>query len=349
MKTICFLFSPVTHQIRGKKVHTALKVTTQALATTKDKSLTKENQEFLDNVVNDLYANQPEYRSPLADGPWKRNVYTKRTLRTGVLAIKLGNLPQWSKDGKKITTTLLQVIVDNHVIRYYSPEVFKTQAGWLPRWSDKYGSVVVGALSTDPRKYNEQYNEQFLEAGVPPKRKLTRFLVTQDAAIQPGTPLNAMHFRPGDFVDCSAKTIHHGFQGAVKRWGFKGLPKTHGTTKKHRSVGGIGGKTIVSVWKGKKMPGVMGGKWRTLKGLKILRINTKYNVLYVKGQNIPGETHTFVRINDTVLPLRRKTENPPPMPTWYPEDESEQLAEEYFDEDLFQFTNESLDLKTGTK
>ena len=53
-------------------------------------------------------------------------------------------------------------------------------------WPKKIGSVVVGALSCEPWKYSKAYNNLFIEAGVPTKRKLTRFLVTEDAAIQPG-------------------------------------------------------------------------------------------------------------------------------------------------------------------
>ena len=55
-------------------------------------------------------------------------------------------------------------------------------------------------------QYTKAYNHLFLKAGTPPKRKLTRFLVTPDAAVQPGTPLSALHFQVGDYVDVQAKT-----------------------------------------------------------------------------------------------------------------------------------------------
>ncbi len=74
-----------------------------------------------------------------------------RTLRTGVLAIKLGVIPQWQKDGKVFYTTLLQIL-DNHVIRYTPPEVFTKSRGYKEKWKNPYGSVVVGALSCDPFK-----------------------------------------------------------------------------------------------------------------------------------------------------------------------------------------------------
>ncbi|CAD5110996.1 DgyrCDS347 [Dimorphilus gyrociliatus] len=269
------------------------------------------------------------------------------TKRTGVLGVKIGVLPQWTKDGTKLFTTLVQII-DNHVIRYVPPEDYKqSSAATLYMKNRNYGSVVVGALSCYPTSFTKSYVNLFNEAGVPPKRKLTRFLVTPDAAIEPGTPLTAKHFNVGDYVDVQARTIGHGFQGVVKRWGFKGGPKSHGATKWHRRPGTIasGGRTGL-IYKGKKMPGKMGNRWRNHRGLKIWRINYKYNVLYLTGPATPGPTHSYIRIYDTILPNLKKEmtskEVHPPMPTAYPEDFSEGLPEEVFDDELFQFNDPTL-------
>ena len=78
------------------------------------------------------------------------------------------------------------------MIRYTPPEKFIQSAGYKPWWGDKFGHVVVGALSCEPWKFTKAYNNLFLEAGVPPKRRLTRFLVTPDAAIQPGKAIFIM-------------------------------------------------------------------------------------------------------------------------------------------------------------
>jgi large subunit ribosomal protein L3 len=80
---------------------------------------------------------------------------------------------------------------------------------------------------------------------------------------------------------------------------------------------------------------------------QILRINTKYNILYVVGGNIPGPTHGYVKILDTYLNYRKMPllKNPPQMPTWFSEDAQEPLPEELFDESLFQFTDDSLQLQ----
>jgi large subunit ribosomal protein L3 len=81
----------------------------------------------------------------------------------------------------------------------------------------KVGMLVVGALSCDPRKFTRAYNGLFEKAGVPPKRKLTRFFITPNSVIKPGTPLYATHFRCGDYVDVQARAIDYGFQ-VNHRW-----------------------------------------------------------------------------------------------------------------------------------
>ena len=73
-----------------------------------DEKLTPENASFLKEIVDETYANKT---SPLKEGPWKRGDYTTNpeTIRTGVLGLKLGTLPQWDKKGKKFYVTLVQV------------------------------------------------------------------------------------------------------------------------------------------------------------------------------------------------------------------------------------------------
>lgn len=109
--------------------------------------------------------------------------------------------------------------------------------------------------------------------------------------------------------------IDRGFQGVVKRHGFKGMPASHGVTKTHRRPGNIGGGGEKGrVWPGTKMPGHMGNRWRKAKGLKVWRINTKYNVMWVQGNGIPGATNDIVYVYDTILPLQRRKMRPP-LPT----------------------------------
>ncbi|CAG7733062.1 unnamed protein product [Allacma fusca] len=310
-----------------------------------DQEITEGNQAFIDQVVLDKYgpsyvpnSTGMPYISPLKEIVNSRNEWTTRSIRTGVIARKIGIYPMWGKDGKRITTTLLQV-VDNHVIKFISPEECQRNYG------NRFGSlgfVIVGAESADPQRFTKEYCGLFKQSGTLPKVRINRFTVTPDAALQPGTPLYATHFQVGQYVDVAGKTIDHGFQGVMKRWGFKGLRATHGVTKSHRRGGNIGGGGEKGrVWPGTKMPGHMGCLRRTMFGLKIVRINTKYNVIYVQGGSVSGETNNFVTIRDTFLPRKRFPEAPP-FPTYYPEEAQEPLPDDIFDPTLHNFSEPSI-------
>lgn len=120
----------------------------------------------------------------------------------------------------------------------------------------------------------------------------------------------------------------------MKRWGFSGMPASHGVTKTHRRPGNIGGGGEKGrVWPGKKMPGHMGNRYRIARGLKIWRINTKYNVIWVQGMAIPGDCNSICYIYDTKITSRRPAEAPP-FPTYTAE---EDLPEDIYDESVHRF------------
>jgi large subunit ribosomal protein L3 len=100
-------------------------------------------------------------------------------------------------------------------------------------------------------------------------------------------------FQPGDMVKVTGTSTGRGFQGVVKRHGFGGGPNTHGNTK-HRKPGSIGPGTDPSrVIKGKKMPGHYGAAQRTAIGLRVERIDTERNLIYIRGA-VAGPTNGIV-------------------------------------------------------
>ncbi|XP_052849551.1 39S ribosomal protein L3, mitochondrial [Drosophila gunungcola] len=259
--------------------------------------------------------------------------------RCGLIARKIGQYPLWLKNGERIRTTLLQ-IADNHVIKYIPPEEYLPAQTPKVHNLSKRGCILVGAETTNPVLLTKEYSGIFRDSGVVPKKNLARFIVSPEAKIEPGTPLNVNHFGVGDFVDVRGKTVDHGFQGVVKRHGFKGMPASHGVTKTHRRAGNIGGGGEKGrVWPGTKMPGHMGNRWRIIKGLRVWRINTKYNVMWVQGSSVPGPTGGLVYIYDTILPLRKNKEAPP-FPTFY--GELPQSADDIWYEKVHDFKNESI-------
>nr|CAH8863238.1 unnamed protein product [Trichobilharzia regenti] len=294
-----------------------------------DEDITPENKQFLEQErMNVLTCNT----SPIITEQWDQVPWTPYvTQRCGLIAVKLGMYPLWTKTGRKIDCTIYQV-PDIHAIRYTPPaeidkfiSLLHPRHYWLtskrpPSWikQKRWGIQLVGAFSADPIEFTPEWCNLFKEAGIPPKRKISRFLVSPDAALKPGTPLGVNHFRVGDYLDITARTTNRGFQGVIERWGMKGGCAGHGSTKFHRRMGsaaGCGGP----ISRGKRMAGVMGNRYRNARGLMILRINPKLGLIYVPGPT-PGPVHAYSLLHDSWLKNRRRQldANPPPVPTYLP-------------------------------
>jgi ribosomal protein L3 len=114
---------------------------------------------------------------------------------------------------------------------------------------------------------------------------------TQDGHRIPVTKIkveNFADFKAGDLLKVTGISKGKGFAGVVKRWGFKGGPKTHGQSDRQRAPGSIGQTTTPGrVFKGKKMPGRLGGQKVTVSGLTLMEIEQKEKILLVKGL-VPG-------------------------------------------------------------
>jgi len=341
-------------------------------------TLTEENKDFIQDTLREEYQGIPAgdatavSASPLKDAPWQPSSWETEglgTRRCGVLALKIGTVPQWLNDGTRVLCTMFQIL-DCHVVNYTSPEEWDEQFAYdkftrigpgvlrkLQEKRGKFGVQTVGAMSCDPQRFSDEYSGLFSKAGILPKRKLTRYFVTPNAAIKPGTELTANHFRVGDKVVVEGRTIGHGFEGVMIRWGFRGGPSDKmGSTKFHRKPGNIGcGRKKRGVNRGKKLPGHMGNEWRTGFNLKILRINTKYNVLYVKG-SCPGPPHAVMRIFDSTHYDQKSRELPdshPPLPT-YIEGVTTREGEpdvngDIFDTTLFDFSKPSISYSATNK
>lgn len=300
-----------------------------------DENLTSQNEEFFQQFLKEKYP-LDKVASPLKVEPWNNTeTFTEGTQRAGLLGKKLGSFPMWTKQGHRILTTCL-LVSDNHVVNYHSPEEYAKIA--RPVDKDRYaglGCVVVGSDSEDPRKFTAEYNGLFNVSGVMPKRKLTRFFVTHNSRIEPGTPLLASHFRPGMYVDVYGKTREFGLAGVRQRFKLKLGRDSHGVTKAHNRIGSIGrGRKWAGPLKGAKMPGHHGGERRIVPGLRVWRVHTKYNLLYVQGPAVPGAPGSYVNIMDSRMAKKTLTlDNPPPFPTVTMED-NQKLDEELFDDTI---------------
>lgn len=115
-----------------------------------------------------------------------------------------------------------------------------------------------------------------------------------------GNKISIENLAEGMKVDIIAKTKGKGFQGVVKRWHFKGGPRSHGSMS-HRRGGSYGHcQWPGEVQKGKKMPGHTGNVQKTIKNLMIIKTDIKNNLIYLKG-SIPGPNGGILKIKKNKL------------------------------------------------
>lgn len=184
--------------------------------------------------------------------------------------------------------------------------------------------LEVGAGKKSSRQLNKASRFNFKSLNVDPKLSVQGFSVSSESLIPPGTPIYAAHFVPGQFVDIQSKSIGKGFQGAMVRWGFKGLPASHGCSLSHRALGATGSRTDPGrVWKGKKMAGRMGGHNVTSKCLKVLKVDNSLNCIFVRG-SVGGHDGTPVKIMDSKKNPIFHLHNPP-FPTYIQSSEKDPL------------------------
>jgi large subunit ribosomal protein L3 len=127
-------------------------------------------------------------------------------------------------------------------------------------------------------------------------RLLREFKVVGDGEYSVGDKVGVELFEEGDLVDVTGVSRGRGFAGGVRRWSFRGGPKTHGQSDRHRAPGSIGsGTTPGRVYKGQKMAGHMGSEQVTTKHLKVISKDEARGLLMVAGA-VPGATNGTVRV-----------------------------------------------------
>jgi large subunit ribosomal protein L3 len=198
----------------------------------------------------------------------------------GLLGRKIGMTTYYHEDGTAESVTAVEV--GPCVVTQVKTEV-----------RDGYEAVQLGFGSA--RRLNSP------EAGHQDRsgRKFTHlqeFGVDDLSEFEVGQEIKADVFEVGEPIKVIGTSKGKGFSGVVRRWGFRGGPKTHGQSDRHRSPGSIGAGTSPGrVWPGTKMAGHYGVDRVTVKGLKIVATDPEKNVVLVRGP-IPGANNGIVRI-----------------------------------------------------
>jgi large subunit ribosomal protein L3 len=203
----------------------------------------------------------------------------------GLLGTKLGMTQTWDENNRIVPVTVIQA----------GPCVV-TEV----RTSDSHGydGVQIAYGDIDPRKVNQPMRGHFDKAGVTPRRHLLELRTANASEYTLGQELTAETFAAGETVDVSATTKGKGFAGVMKRHGFGGLKASHGTHKKHRAPGSIGGcATPGRVFKGLRMAGRMGGENATTQNITVHQIDAGRGLILLKG-SVPGPKGGLVLIRD---------------------------------------------------
>ena len=207
-------------------------------------------------------------------------------MKKAILATKVGMTQIFNEDGVLTPVTVLQA----------GPCVV-TQIKTVE--NDGYSAVQVGFGDKRESLVNKPMKGQFSKAGVSCKRFVREFKFENAEDYKVADEIKADIFAAGDKIDATAIAKGKGFQGAIKRHGQSRGPMAHGS-KYHRHAGSNGACSDPSkVFKGKRMPGQMGGKKITVQNLEIVKVDVENNLLLVKGA-VPGPKKSMVTIKETV-------------------------------------------------
>jgi large subunit ribosomal protein L3 len=161
---------------------------------------------------------------------------------------------------------------------------------------DGYSAVQLGFGEIDPRKVTKPVAGLFAGAGVTPRRYLAELRTDDASEYEVGQEVTAATFEAGTLVDATGTSKGKGTAGVMKRHGFKGLSSSHGTQRKHRSPGSIGGcATPGRVFKGLRMAGRMGAVRTTVQSLTVHSVDSERGLLLLKGA-VPGATGGLIMV-----------------------------------------------------
>lgn len=163
---------------------------------------------------------------------------------------------------------------------------------------DGYSAVQLGFGERRPNLFDKARRGHFEKANVAPRRHLSESRIDAEAleGYEVAAEIDCSIFEEGQLVDVIGISKGRGTQGVVKRHGFKVKRRTHGTHEAHRHPGSIGaGAYPGRVFKGKKLPGRMGNERKTLRNLRVVKVDVEHNLLYVQG-GVPGHSNGIVRV-----------------------------------------------------
>lgn len=227
----------------------------------------------------------------------------------GILGRKIGMTQVFSKDGKLIPVTVVEV-APNTVMQVKTVE------------SDGYNAIQLGVFEKKEKNATKPEMGRAKKANTTPKRFLKE-IRDYEGTVNVGDVIDASTFEVGDVIDVTGTSKGKGFTGVIKRNNQSRGPETHGS-RYHRRPGSMGTMLPKRVLKGKILSGHMGAETITIQNLEVIEINVNENYILVSG-NIPGAKNSLVFIKSAVKNNRKK--NPKEVIT-YEETVVDEVVEE---------------------
>ena len=204
----------------------------------------------------------------------------------GILGKKVGMTQYFTESGELIPVTVVEV-TPNVVLQLKTIE------------NDGYEAVQLGFNDLREVLSNRPAKGHVAKANATPKRFIREFNNVELSEYEVGQEITVDVFKAGDIVDVTGTSKGKGFQGAIKRHGQSRGPMAHGS-RYHRRPGSMGGASFPSrVFKGKALPGQMGGDRITIQNLEVVKVDAERNVILIKG-NVPGSKKSLVEIKTAI-------------------------------------------------
>ena len=204
----------------------------------------------------------------------------------GILGKKVGMTQYFTEAGELIPVTVVEV-TPNVVLQLKTIE------------NDGYEAVQLGFDDLREVLSNRPAKGHVAKANATPKRFIREFNNVELSEYEVGQEITVDVFKAGDIVDVTGTSKGKGFQGAIKRHGQSRGPMAHGS-RYHRRPGSMGVASFPSrVFKGKALPGQMGGDRITIQNLEVVKVDAERNVILIKG-NVPGSKKSLVEIKTAI-------------------------------------------------
>jgi large subunit ribosomal protein L3 len=207
-------------------------------------------------------------------------------MEKGLIGRKLGMTQVFSGDGMAIPVTVIEM----------GPCVITQKK---TKEIDGYDALQLGFGRKKQKNVTKPIQGHLKKTGSGFPRVLREFRMMSPEDYEEGQELKVDIFEVGDYVDVVGVSKGRGFAGVVKRYGFKGGRATHGSMF-HRAPGSIGASAYPSrVFKGKKLPGHMGNKRKTIQNLVVVGIRPNENLILIKG-SVPGSRNSIVLVKNSI-------------------------------------------------